>query len=375
MKRLMELLKPLEHKFKALFFKTLSPLLKKGRADFSAIDGTKISKVLFLRPEKIGDMVISLPVFDGLHQSFPDIKISILGSPKNFPLIKDDPRFNKIFLYRKSIWQDPGTMLRIRKEKFDCVVDMICDDSVTALFLSQFLAPGKPRIGVGKNKFRQYYDFNYDHRMNNTGHIIDNTLKLLNAFDIDLSEVSEFAPPFLSDQSIRKSSEFFNNLAGSGTAELRVGINISAGSPTRVWKTGKFVALINSILKSRRQAQVIIFSMPDERGRAAEIISKCDSKVFLIPGGLSLEDVSAIIAKLDVLITPDTSLVHIARAFKVQVVGLYTRFMKNFLLWKPFGQESGTVVSDNNDNIHDISHQQVYAEFLKVSELKQAVGQ
>jgi len=46
---------------------------------------------------------------------------------------------------------------------------MICDDSVTALFMSQFLAPGKPRIGVGKNKFRQYYDFNYDHRMNNTG--------------------------------------------------------------------------------------------------------------------------------------------------------------------------------------------------------------
>ncbi|MCH8027317.1 MAG: glycosyltransferase family 9 protein [candidate division Zixibacteria bacterium] len=370
----MEHLKPLEHKFKALFFKTLSPLLEKGRANFSSIDGAKISKVLFLRPEKIGDMVISLPVFDGLHQSFPDIRISILGSPKNLPLIKDDPRFDKIFLYRKSIWKDPATMLRIRKEKFDCVIDMICDDSVTALFMSQFLAPGKPRIGVGKNKFRQYYDFNYDHRMNNTGHIIDNTLKLLNAFNINLSDISEFAPPFLSDKSKSKSSEFFNDLAGFGLTELRVGINISAGSPTRVWQQTKFVALVNSILKSSPKAQIIIFSMPDERGRAAEIISQCDSKVFLIPGGLSLEDVSAIISKLDVLITPDTSLVHIARAFKVQVVGLYTRFMKNFLLWKPFGQENGTVVSDNDDNIHDITHQQVYAEFRKVSELKQAVG-
>ncbi len=375
MKRLMERLKPLEHKFKALFFETLSPFLKRGRADFSSIDGAKISKVLFLRPEKIGDMVISLPVFDGLHKSYPDIRISILGSPKNLPLIKDDPRFDKIFLYRKSIWKDPGTMLRIRRENFDCVVDMICDDSVTALFMSQFLAPGKPRIGVGKNKFRQYYDYNYDHRMNNTGHIIDNTLKLLNAFDIDSSEVSEFAPPFLSDKSRKQASEFFSNLKSSEMTELRVGINISAGSPTRVWQQGKFVELVNSILKSRPKAQIVIFSMPDERGRAAEIIANCDSKVFLIPGGLSLEDVSAIIAKLDVLITPDTSLVHIARAFKVQVVGLYTRFMKNFLLWKPFGQESGTVVSDNDDNIHDITHEQVYVEFMKVAELKQAVGQ
>ncbi|MEE8404685.1 MAG: glycosyltransferase family 9 protein, partial [candidate division Zixibacteria bacterium] len=196
-----------------------------------------------------------------------------------------------------------------------------------------------------------------------------------NAFDIDLSDISEFAPPFLSDKSKSKSSEFFNSLAGSGTAELSVGINISAGSPTRVWQQSKFVALINSILKNSSKAQIIIFSMPDERGRAAEIISKCNSKVFLIPSGLSLEDVSAIISKLDVLITPDTSLVHIARAFKVQVVGLYTRFMKNFLLWKPFGQDSGTVVSDNDDNIHDITHQQVYAEFVKVSELKLAVRQ
>ena len=99
----MERLKPLEHKFKAMFFKMLSPLLKKGKADFTPLDGRKIRKVLFLRPEKIGDMVISLPVFDGLHKFFPDIKISVLGSPKNFSLVKNDPRFDKIFLYRKSI--------------------------------------------------------------------------------------------------------------------------------------------------------------------------------------------------------------------------------------------------------------------------------
>ena len=374
-KRLMGNLKPLEHKFKAMFFSLLSPLLKKGKANFTPLDGTKISKVLFLRPEKIGDMAISLPVFDGLLKCFRDIRISVLGSPKNYPLIKNDPRFDKIFLYRKSIWKDPGTMLRIRKEKFDCVIDMICDDSVTALFMSQFLAPGKPRIGVGKNKFREYYDFNYDHRMNNTGHIIDNTLKLLSAFDIDLSKVSKFAPPFLSEQSKRKAADFFNGLARTSTTDLIVGINISAGSPTRIWQLDKFVALINSIMDSRPNARIILFSVPDERDRVAEIATNFDSRVSLVSDGLDLEGVSAFISNLDVLITPDTSLVHIARAFDVQVVGLYTRFMKNFLLWKPFGQKNGTVVSDNDDNIHDITPLQVYAEFMKVSDFKQAVVQ
>ena len=89
-------------------------------------------------------------------------------------------------------------------------------------------------------------------------------------------------------------------------------------------------------------------------------------RVYLIPDGLGLRAASAIIKKLDVLITPDTSLVHIARSFKVDVVGLYSRYMENFLLWKPYGQDAGAVVSGNDDNIHDITPQSVYDAFLKV---------
>ena len=172
--------------------------MKRKDRDFTPLDGNLLHKVLFLRPEKIGDMVISLPVFDGLKHRYPHIKISILASPRNDAIIRDDPRFDRIFLYRKNLWRDVREMLRIRREGYDCVVDMICDDSVTALFISQLAAPGKPRIGVGKVKFREYYDFNYNHRMGNTGHIIENTLKLLNAFDIDSNTVQGYAPPFLS---------------------------------------------------------------------------------------------------------------------------------------------------------------------------------
>jgi len=168
----MGMLKSIEHGIKHSVFVLLQSLLNKGQKEFKPLDGKKLTKVLFLRPEKIGDMVISFPVFDALKEQFPQIKISILGSPMNAAITKNDPRFEKIFLYKKNIWKDFKQLLAIRREKYDCVVDMICDDSVTALFLSQYTAPGKPRIGVGKIKYREYYDFNYDHRMGNTGHII-----------------------------------------------------------------------------------------------------------------------------------------------------------------------------------------------------------
>ena len=99
----MNRLKPLEKKFKAFFFSVFRRLLRKGKDDFLPLDGSQIRSVLFLRPEKIGDMVISLPVFDGLKKHFRHIRVAILGSPRNYEIIRDDPRFDTVYIYRKNI--------------------------------------------------------------------------------------------------------------------------------------------------------------------------------------------------------------------------------------------------------------------------------
>ena len=366
-------LKPLEHKIKALFFRVFERALKKGSSNFHPINGDKIQRVLFLRPEKLGDMVISFPVFDGLKKFYPHIQISVLGSPRNFPIIKNDPRFENIFMYTKNVRRDLKEFYRIRRRNFDCVVDMICDDSVTALFLSQFLAPGKPRIGVGKMKFKDYYDFNFDHRLNNTGHIIENTLKLLEAFGIDASRVNPFAPPFVSSISKQKARQFFDSLTEFDKHSLKIGLNLSAGADSRAWALNNYRDLADRIGFAFPQASIILFTIPSERPRAVELHTLAKAKMTIIPNNLELPDVCAIISYLDVLVTPDTSLVHIARSFQVPVVGLYTRFMKNYLLWRPFSQESGSVISGNDYNIHDISAEQVFETLVKATELAHKV--
>jgi len=371
----MNKLKPIEHTFKAVFFALSKYFLRKGAKEFKPLDGHSISKVLFLRPEKIGDMVISFPVFDGLKKHFPHIKISILASHRNDTIIKNDPRFDKIFLYRKNLRRDMKEMLAIRRGKYDCVVDMICNDSVTALFLSQLAAPGKPRIGVGKVKFREYYDFNYDHRRGNTGHIIDNTLKLLTAFGIESSAVSGYAPPFLDENSLKKADRFIHEISKRAPGCLKAGFNLSAGSPTRIWAEDKSVELVKKILDHDRAWTVILFTVPTDRRRGERLCQQFNDRVCLIPDGLNLTEASALISKLDMLITPDTSLVHIARSFRVPVVGLYSRYMKNFLLWRPYDQEVGTVVSGNDDNIFDIPVDDVFDTYVRVVEHKAVLEQ
>jgi ADP-heptose:LPS heptosyltransferase len=124
--------------------------------------------------------------------------------------------------------------------------------------------------------------------------------------------------------------------------------------------------LLQKIINEHPSLSVLIFAMPEERAQAEELKKKISTRVAIVPPGLSLTESSAVIEKLALFITPDTSLVHIARSLSVPVVGLYSRFMSNFILWRPYGQDDGAVVSNCDGNIFDIKPDQVYSAFKKV---------
>jgi len=358
-------LKALEHGFKRLVFTVSALFLKKGRSDFATIDASQLSRVLFIRPEKLGDMIISLPVFHNLKKLYPHLEIYTICSPRNIAIVKKDSRLAGNFLYTKHVFKDIAMMRRVRKLKFDAVVDMICDDSVTALFLSQLSARGAWRIGVGKNRHRRFYDFNYEYRTGDGAHVVDNTLKLLTAFGIETDNLEKHVPPTVPEEALRRADEFLAALDGSYVGGI-IGLNISAGRPTRVWQTENNIALISRLLDTYPTCRIIISSDPGERDKAVAMAEQFESRVDPLPPGLNLLEVSAIISRMKLLITPDTSLVHIARAFEIPVVGLYTQFGKNFELWKPFGQEEGAVISGNDYNIHDIDVDAVYTMVMKL---------
>lgn len=354
-----EFAKALEHGFKRCFIAVALLMLKKGRRNFTVIDAAALRRVLFVRPDKLGDMIISLPVFENLKRLYPHLELYIICSPRNVAIIRGDSRIAGHFLYAKRLWRDLSAVRRIRRLKVDAVVDMICDDSVTALMLSQLCAASAWRVGVGKHRFRGYYDFNFEYRTGDGAHGLDNTLKLLTAFGVDTDRLERHVPPALPVSARDTADHFLASLTGAAS-EAIIGLNISAGRPTRVWQPEKNERLIGLLLKRFPLCRVVITADPREHDQAVALASRFRSRVRPLPPGWNLLEVSAIISHLTLLITPDTSLVHIARAFHVPVAGLYTRFGKNYELWRPFGQEKGTVKSGNDYNIFDIEVQEVF---------------
>ncbi|MDD4051717.1 MAG: glycosyltransferase family 9 protein [candidate division Zixibacteria bacterium] len=356
--------KTIEHGVKRLVFTLCSTFLRRGRSDFATIIPATVKRVLFIRPEKLGDMIISLPVFDNLKRAYPHLELYVICSPRNVAIVREDDRLTAYYLYTKNVWRDFGMLRKVRRMKPDVVVDMICDDSVTALFLTHLSCRDAWHIGVGKNRHRAYYDFNYQFRTGDGAHVIDNTLKLLTAFGIDTDSLNRYVPPTIPADRQKTADRFYASLNEASSPVI--GLNISAGRPTRVWQEEKNQELIRRLLDRFPQHQIIISADPHEHDRAAALAARFPRRAAAVPAGLNLLEISAIISRMTLLISPDTSLVHIARAFKVPVVGLYTRFGKNFEMWRPYGQETGTVISHNDYNIFDIEVDDVFDMVLKL---------
>lgn len=356
-------LKRVEHWIKARVFRLLRLFFRRGRLDHPPLDTARIQKVLFLRPEsKLGDLVISLAAVDLLRRQFPHITASIWCSPANAVLIADDPRFERVHLYRKRIWRDLRELRRVRAQAYDCVADLVCDDSVTALALSQWAAPGAPRLGMGKIRFAPFYDFDSQTPFDPSEHIIINTARVLAPLGVTISDSVGFAPPFLTDDRKRRAHRFIDEVTAGQPKTRLIGLNLCSGHPSRDWGNSKSEDLARRLLHDVPDLQVIAIVTPKERERGRQLCRVDAAHIHLVEDGLDILSVAAVISHLALLISPDTALVHIARALQVPVVSMHPARQRNLALWRPYRQQYGAVQSRSDTDIHDITVEQVFAE-------------
>ena len=66
-------------------------------------------------------------------------------------------------------------------------------------------------------------------------------------------------------------------------------------------------------------------------------------------------DAAAIIEKMDLIITPDTSIVHIASSFNIPVVSIHENNEDSFRLWAPSSTISKTIFASTKQGLVDYS--------------------
>lgn len=328
----------------------LAPFLRPGDpARCGRIVPAQLRRVLIVRPQKLGDAVVTLPVADALRTDAPGVRIDYLASERSRMVLAGDPRFDRVFVLRKA----PAfleTARRLRARGYDAILDLVDGDTLTGLMLAHACAgPRSAIVGVAKRAHASFYDGVTT--PSDEAHGIERGLGVLDLIGIDSSKAERLSPPHYGSDSLGRVDRFLGSAAGA------FAVNLSAGSPSRVWPAERAAALVGSLIDRARSrtTTVVLICVPADRRRAEAVRDLCGAaRPLIVPDGFSIQDVTALLARMALLVSPDTSLIHIARSLDVPVVGLYPKMTANLRRWAPYGQSKGVVESPSGLSIADI---------------------
>ncbi len=308
-----------------------------GRVDFNRC------KVLFIRQDKIGDVLVSTPLFRTLRQKYPGIILDIILSPQNVVAVRNNPHLRRRWIYDKRLISSLRMIRGLHRERYDFAVDLMDNPSATSTSFC-LLAGARWNVGIAKSN-----DYSYDIVVpllsRRDAHIVDRLAQLLAPFGIDPS-VSPGPVEYHTSQAAETTvSGHWKSLGFEGKPV--VGVNISAGGEVRYWGTENFRKLVSTFEAHHPEWRILILSKPKDRSRA-EAIANGHSRAAL-PPETTFDEFAAFIARLSLLVTPDTSAVHLAAGYGVPTVALYVQSDPNLRIWEPYRIPHEAIVTPVDD--------------------------
>ena len=311
--------------------------------------------ILFFRYDRIGDMVITTPVFRELKREYPEINISVLASKVNQTVLHNNPYVDKVYInYKNNLFKDLPTLLKLRNNKYDVCVEF--DHSVIPHSIARLriIKPKKVisvvkegRYGV-KGSELELYD--YFTEKSKDAHFQDIWLNTLSPFGV--TPKSKKYDLFCTDQQKRKAIDFLLQFQ----KKIIIGINLEGAVKGKKITPDKLEEICHGIYHFNEDVQIILLSSPKIYKNIVRLSQKMNLP-YVVPSykTASVLDVAALIQNLQLIITPDTSIVHIASAFNVPIVSIHEKNNDSYRLFAPKSQFSKTVFAQSVKGIDGYS--------------------
>ena len=286
-------------------------------------------RIILVRPDGIGDQILSIPVAHRIKEWRPDTHITFLSSPLAAPVMENLSDIDEVLT---ATLQDPiGELIRKFKHGFDAAVFL---KPYRRLLFAAFCARVPARVASGY----RWHSFLanrriYQHRKHFTKHEAAYNTDLLQGLGI---EPGSLKPPNL----ILTPSErrWADNTTQSLPAK-RVVIH-PGGISTRKWETRHYVSVANQLCTN---GFGVILTGSEIEGEALdkEIASNypLDPSILNLMGSISLRQLMAVIGASDVVVSGSTGPAHLAAGLGTKTVSLYDpRRGQLPVRWAPLGQ-------------------------------------
>lgn len=310
--------------------------------------------VLFLRDDdKIGDMVVSTSLFREFKRA--GYVVDVLAGKNNAKIIEFNPYVNKYYVVEKDNQHKLEQAKALAKNNYDVVIDM--GDKISPFHLL-LLKKLNARNVVGFNKAGfNIYNKSLDY-LGYSSHVTERYQLLMESFEfISFSTDYDIHVP----DSVRSEiHDFMSTIA----APCKVVINPYAADPRRDMSLSQLSALIERIKHEWDQVEIILVGDPAR-------ISQLTHLDAVINPYHTLASACEIVRLADMVISPDTAIVHIAAAWKKPLVSLYGNDLHgeyvNSRVWGP-GYDAARQLY-TKDKHHPVSSIEVDDIILTMKEL------
>lgn len=285
-------------------------------------------KVLLIRLENIGDLVVTTPAIKSFKKEFKEVHVLIKES--NYDLVKNNPNIDKIITTKipwhttnhkinmtsSMLWFMGGERTKLekqlRKEQYDFAVSFNTDPR--NIMIAK-MSKAKRILSHPTNfNFLSLTDFiDLDEKQ----HIIDRHLSLAKFFRDSKDRKTEV---FIKTKELQKAKSLLKKIKRPVFC-----ICTGAGTEHKKWPENNWAELITKIYEDHKGAVVFVGSKEDQKTNQ-KIMKLMKKKILDFSGKTDMITSIGIIASSDIFIGLDSGMTHVAKAVETKLVGLYGPF-------------------------------------------------
>ncbi len=268
-------------------------------------------KFLIIRFSSIGDIVLTTPVLRNLKNQVEGAEIHYLTKPQFTSILENNPNIDKVHVLKESFSE---TVNELKYEHFDYIIDLHRNIR-TARFKNRLKIIS---FSFNKLNWEKWLLVNFKKNKLPNVHIVDRYLDTLKVFDVENDKLGleYYIPEHDEVDPLSISNDFKKGY---------VGVVVGAYHNTKKLTKEKLISVCRKIDKP-----VLLIGGPDNKEEGEAIKEAVGKDIYNACGGYNINQSASLVKQANVILTPDTGLMHIASAFKRKIISVWGNTIPEF---------------------------------------------
>lgn len=289
-----------------------------------------VEKVLLMRLDHKGDVLMTTPAIRAVRMHFPLAKIHMMTGRWSADVLKNNPYLDRILIYN-SKWYNRGkrnfngilqnSLVRLKAlfERYDLAINFRGDGN--NLLLTYFTGATYRVAHVSPGPERTHQGLWLTHRVpyKEEMHEVDRNLSLVRVLGVQ--EKGKSLDLFVNKEDEAALQHLFKRVKSERSGPIIV-LHPGGGWALNRWPLERYAELADWLIETF-QAAVIVVGGPEERGMMDSMKQTMKHDPIDAVGKTTIQQLSAILKLAHIFIGNDGGVMHVAEATQVPIVSLF----------------------------------------------------